>query len=311
MNEFVANFHFIRPWAFVAAPVVILVWWYWQKSQAPLRGWREQMDPELLDALQTKDSGSGIRIHHFVLAIWLVMIIAIAGPTWRMEPTPFADDTKPLIVVLKADISMDRPFPPPSRIERAQLKVQDLAEMRDGQPLGLIVYADSAHLVLPPTRDTSIVGEMAREVDSSVMPKAGDRLDLALQRAGDLIEKADSRGSVLVIADSVTCDQAKLRDAHKQFGRFPIQFLSVTAEDSTDAATIRDAAKLLDAQVRYLSADEEDLDAITSTASRTAASIGGDSERWQEAGYWLTLLIAALVVASFRRESRVSQGARS
>ena len=32
-------------------PLVIGLWWLWQRRSDPLRGWREQMDPDLLEAL--------------------------------------------------------------------------------------------------------------------------------------------------------------------------------------------------------------------------------------------------------------------
>ena len=59
---------------------------------------------------------------------------------------------------------MESPDPAPSRIERAHLKIADLADIRKGQPLGLIAYAGSSHLVLPPTRDTAVVAQMAAEI---------------------------------------------------------------------------------------------------------------------------------------------------
>jgi Ca-activated chloride channel family protein len=39
--------------------------------------------------------------------------VAVAGPTWKPEPSPFADDATPLMVLLKADSSMRQPDPAP------------------------------------------------------------------------------------------------------------------------------------------------------------------------------------------------------
>lgn len=304
MSEFFANFHFLRPIWLLLIPVAVAIWWFWHRGQMPLRGWRQQIDKDFLDVLTIDDGPRGFQTHHLWMVCWLLMSVAIAGPTWRLEPTPFAEDTVPLIVILKADASMDRPFPPPSRIERAHLKLQDLAERREGQPMGLIVYAGSAHLVLPPTKDTAIVGEMAAEIDSSVMPKGGDRLDLAIRKAGELIERGGAGGSVLIVADSVECDPIALKEAHQASGRFAVQFLSLTPSDSSDSETIRDAAKALGGTIRQLSVDDEDIEAIARASSRSAAGASGDSDRWQESGYWLTFLIAIAIVTSFRKHGR-------
>lgn len=167
------DFHFIRPFVLLLVPIVVALWWIWQRSSDPLRGWREQMDPELLSALTVSGGASGRGPVWAILAGWLLAVIAIAGPTWRLEPSPFADDASPMMILLKADSSMERPDPAPSRMERARLKINDLAEARKGQPLGLIAYAGSAHLVLPPTRDTVAVAEMAspRSARRSCLPQ--------------------------------------------------------------------------------------------------------------------------------------------
>ena len=51
MNEIITNFHFIRPGWLLLLPVAILVWILWQRRADPLSGWRQQIAPELLNAL--------------------------------------------------------------------------------------------------------------------------------------------------------------------------------------------------------------------------------------------------------------------
>ena len=51
MNAVLSSFHFIRPEYLLLMPLVIGLWWLWQRRSDPLRGWREQMDPVLLEAL--------------------------------------------------------------------------------------------------------------------------------------------------------------------------------------------------------------------------------------------------------------------
>jgi len=121
------NFHFIRPWFLLLAPLAVLLWWLWQRGTDPLRGWREQIVPELLDVLVVGQESSLRRSVPWLLVAWLLAVLAIAGPTWRLEPSPFADDASPLIILLKADASMEQPDPAPSRLERARLKIADLA----------------------------------------------------------------------------------------------------------------------------------------------------------------------------------------
>jgi Ca-activated chloride channel homolog len=301
MPEALTNFHFIRPAALLLAPVAMLLWWLWQRRSDPLRGWRQQIDPDLLRAL-TVGNGSNNRIPAILtLAAWLLGIVAIAGPSWKLEPSPFADDATPLMILLKADISMETSDISPSRLERARLKIADLAKARENQPLGLIAYAGSAHLVLPPTRDTATVSTMAAEISPEIMPQSGDRLDLALRRATEVLSKGDQSGTLLVIADSVDTDLSKLSHPPD----LPIIFLAVNTPDSSQDASLRSAASELGAKVETLTASSDDIAAIVRRAARAPVTkAGAEGAIWQEAGYWLVPILALLFLANFRRESR-------
>ncbi|MEM9800588.1 MAG: VWA domain-containing protein [Planctomycetota bacterium] len=300
MSEFFGAFHFVRPAALLLAPVALAVYWAWTRSADPLRGWRQQVDRDLLEAFVERGGAGGRRPGLVSLVAWLLATLAVAGPTWRLEPSPFVDDVAPLVVVLEAGETMDVPDPAPSRMERAHLKVDDLAKARGGEPLGLVAYAGSAHLVLPPTRDTSIVATMANEVSPAVMPVGGDRLDLALAEAARVIADGGGGGSAVVVTDSVEVEPARLDGAFDG----PIQFLSVAVPGTREARSIQAAADALDAPVAALDlAGSSDVEALVRRARGAPVARGGDDgTRWQEAGYWLVPLIALLVLLSFRRE---------
>lgn len=302
MTTMMHNFHFIRPAWLLLAPPAIGLWWLWQRRSDPLRGWREQIAPELLEALAVGRESAKSSQARWVLVAWLVAIVAIAGPTWRLEPNPFAEDSTPLMILLKADLSMMQPDPAPSRLERARLKIADLAEARKGQPLGLIAYAGSAHLVLPPTRDTAIVAKMAAEIGPEIMPAPGDRLDLALREAVRVLAEGKQGGSIVVLADAVDADPAALGALHKDIS-IPVQFLAINSPESSQIDSLRAAAKTLGAGIEQIDVEGNDIAAIVRhAASAPVAKRGQRGEHWQEAGYWLLPLLGLVALISFRRE---------
>ena len=296
------HFHFIRPYGLLLIPLLIGLWWFWQRRTHPLRGWQEQMAPHLLKALVVGHSSTQLRTGRWLLCAWLLAALAIAGPTWRLEPSPFADDATPLLILLKADQSMPPPGQVPSVLDRARLKIADLAKARRGQPLGLIAYAGSAHLVLPPTRDTAIVGTMAKEISPEVMPEPGDRLDLALDEAVRVLAQGHQGGSVVIMADSVHTDPNALKTWSRSHS-MTLQFLALSQPAVTAAQqSVENAAHLLGATVEPPDVEGKDVAAIIRRAAQSpVARQGGASDRWREAGYALVPLIALLVLASFRR----------
>ena len=300
------NLHFIRPWWLALIPVVLGLWWLWQRNADPLRRWRQQMEPEFLQALVVGRQRKGMFVSYLLLAAWLLAVLAIAGPTWRLEPNPFADDAEPLMILLKADQSMNQSPPSPSRIERAHLKIADLAKLRKGQPLGLIAYAGSSHMVLPPTRDTEIVAEMADEISPEIMPEPGERLDLAIMQASELLQSENQGGSLLIIADSAEIDPKVVAQVARD-NSLPVQILALSASDSPERKSLEDVASALNASVQSLTVDDQDVVALVDFAERRAGTaMAGESSRWQEAGYWLTPAIALIVLFSFRREQIVA-----
>ena len=216
------DFHFIRPAWLLLTPIVIWLWWTGATHKTALRGCARPWKAILLKVLTLGNDKRSQWCGVGLLTAWLLAVIAVAGPAWRPEPSPFADDPVPVMLVLKAGESMNQSDLLPSRMERAKLKIADFAALRKGQPLGLVTYAGSAHLVLPPTRDTSVVATMAAEITPAIMPKQGDNLAAALQLAE--LTLGNAGGSIVVVADSVAEDtETKLAEFHAQ-SRVPIIF---------------------------------------------------------------------------------------
>ncbi len=305
MIETLAQFHFIRPiWLLLVVPAAV-IWWAWRQSADPLRGWSEQMDADLLGALVIGAERGGRWKDFAILGCWMLAVIVIAGPTWKPEPNPFAEDASSLIVLLKADASMENTDIAPSRLERARLKIADLAEARKGQPMALIAYAGSAHLVLPPTKDTKVVAQMAAEISPAIMPAPGDHLELALAKAGDLLSRQGISGSVLVIADTVDGDTKAIVEARHAHGVPSVEFLALNVPGSSEDDALRKAANALNARVESLTPDGTDIAALVRAAAHTPVSRTAGAQQqvqWQESGWYLLPILALAAAYAFRRD---------
>ncbi len=236
-----------------------------------------------------------------LLVAWIVGAISLAGPTWRYEPSPFADDPVPVMILLKTGESMTLSDVAPSRMERARLKVADLAAALRGKPLGLIAFAGSAHLVLPPTRDTSVVATMAAELSPDIMPEQGDDLAAVLRLARKTL--GDAGCVIVVVDDTVSQDQLPNLATFSNANRLPICFLAIANPDTPELDGLRQGAAELSASVTGIMPDDSDIQTLVRRTAATSEYVAkaGDGARWAESGWWLIPLLAFVSLLSFRR----------
>ncbi|WP_419655651.1 hypothetical protein Dvar_47460 [Desulfosarcina variabilis str. Montpellier] len=293
------NFHFLRPYWLLCLIPAVLIWWTLFRRHDAHSAWQSLIAPHLLDHLLV---GRHQHAHpwpiHLLLAVWLLMIIALSGPSWKKMPSPFAADRAGMMVVLKVTPSMMAEDVPPSRLARAKHKLHDLINRRQGAATGLIAYAGSAHLVMPLTRDGDIIDAMAQGLATDTMPVEGDALAAALKMAAASIQNSGTEGTIVVMADTVAPSQAKGMPL-----KGGVQFLAVKALGTATDSGMTAAAKRLDASVVDLSVDSADVDdLVRRAASRpvqvTSARYG---EHWKDSGYVLLPVIFLMSLLWARR----------
>lgn len=294
---------FLRPFWLVGLLPAVALWWLLWRRQDPLARWQRVIDRHLLQHLVVGDDGSrGLRPIHLLLVIWILSVVALAGPSWRMQPSPFPADSG-LMVLLKLGSSMESTDVKPTRLERARQKIRDLLSHRQGASTGLVVYSGSAHLVMPLTQDERVIGNMLEELGPDLMPLDGDALEEALQLGGEMMQRADMPGSLLVIADAVaTAEAGSLQSL------YPVQFLSILPPDLALDPGLRNAADALGATIQQLTPDEQDVEKIAQRARslETASGTQTEEQRPEDAGYFLLPLLALFALFWSRRGWRVS-----
>ncbi|MGX1786573.1 VWA domain-containing protein [Bosea sp. NPDC055332] len=298
MMDALAAFHFERPfWLLALIPAAIL-WLAARRNSDPVLQWRRVIDPELLPHLLSgNDQRARIVPADWLFAGSVAAAVAIAGPAWQREPSPFADAKPPVAVVLKVTPSMLTEDLAPTRLDRARQKLADVLAAREGASTALIAYAGSAHLVLPLTPDSAVVLDLAKALVPEIMPKAGNDLAGALALARRALAGTGQGGSILLLADAATADIAV-----QPVGAPMVTILGLQGPGAA-AAGLVEAAKVLGGTVVATTPDQSDIAAVVRRLDRgdSAAGVTGEGEHWREAGYWLVPMLALLVLLWFRR----------
>lgn len=310
MSAFFDNFHLLRPWGLLLLAPALALWWAGRQAADTTRRWSRAIEPDLLKFLIVGQTGRRrIGPNDLLLAGGVVAALAIAGPVWQREPSPFADGRAPVMIVLRVTPSMTTPDLAPTRLDRARQKIADLLKANDGMPAGLIAYSGSAHLVLPPTEDHAVVVDMAQALAPAIMPREGDRLADAVTLAARLMQEDGEAGSILVIADTAAPGQADALRATGGPARSPVILFAMAPPRAVEAnASLESAASALDAPLIQTTLDDADTQTISRRLRREGGApvTPGEAVRWREAGFWLTPVIALLVLGWFRRGWMIS-----
>jgi Ca-activated chloride channel homolog len=306
MIQLLNNFHFLRPLWWLAVIPAAAVLYAMHKKKDRAAAYKQIIAPHLLAHLMVgEDRKNSLHPLMLLSAVWGVAIAALAGPSFQMEPSPFSEDSAALMIAVKVTDSMLATDVQPSRLDRAAQKIQDLLNLRPGAKTGLVAFSGSAHLVMPLTSDPDVITILAREMTPEIMPEAGENIVKALVLCDQWLEKSGSIGSILLITDDISPDQAERFKAFRRQSDTAVHIFAVAGAQGgqVPSASLEKAASQLKASLTVVTADETDVKRLASNiqVNFSAALAENEGSRWKDAGYFLTPLIALLVLFWFRQ----------
>lgn len=242
MNEADA-FIFLRPFWLLTLLLVPLLFLRPESGRGGEHGWAGVIPPALLGPLIRKPdggkpfrsgsrSGTGLHLHPALLPALVLTVssLALAGPSWRTLPSPLQQQDDALVIVLDLSLSMLATDSSPDRLTLAKRKVHDVLQVREGRFTGLVVYAGDAHVVAPLTDDRRTIEGLLAALDPLIMPVAGNRADLAVTRAAELLGHGTAGpGHILLITDGIPEAFAADLQAALAASRLPLTLSGILA----------------------------------------------------------------------------------
>lgn len=318
--------HLLRPWWLLALAALPVLWWLWRRGERGRTPWTQAVDAHLLPSLLQESpvvQGSG-RMWLYALG-YAIAVLALAGPAWR-RPVSTWTPQAPLVVVADMSSHMLVVDLKPSRLLRERVKIQQLiAQRRIGQ-VGLVAYAGDAFTVAPVSDDAHSLDDLVVALTPDTMPADGQRADLGLRRAADLLLRAGYRnGQILLLTDGA--DALAVQAAHAAHAQgYEVDVLGVgTATGAPLPATDGRFANDAGGQMQIARLDADGLRKVAAAGGGRFAAISSDSSdlaavgvlepprlapataaareamAWRDEGPWLLLLLLPLAVLAFRR----------
>jgi Ca-activated chloride channel family protein len=133
------------------------------------------------------------------ISVLALLLVALARPQVPHEVREVRSKARNLMLALDISSSMKATdFKPGNRLEVARQVLGDFARRREGDLLGLVVFAGRSFLQAPLTPDTELLGELLGRVEIGQLPDGtgiGTALALCLSQLKDL----PSRASAIVL----------------------------------------------------------------------------------------------------------------
>ncbi|SHN01921.1 VWA domain-containing protein [Phytopseudomonas punonensis] len=320
--------HLLRPWWLLLLP--LLAWLLWLLAHRETRSgrWQSLLPPAFHAALLRGGRGRRSRLPLVILAIsWLLATLALVGPSWQRVEQNDAKPADPLVVILELTPQMLAGDASPNRLAQARRKLLDLLQARGDAQTAIVVYAGSAHTVVPLSDDLGTSRNLLEALKPSIMPEPGKRADLAVAKALDLLKGgAQGQGRLLLITSSLDDDErgaiGKLLGNRgnrlRILGIGSSEGAPIVQEDGTfmkdeqgailmprlDITGLRQFARDIGAQYRSVSLDDRDLRSLGLLDGPTQLRDNGHKTQlssWADQGYWLLLPLLLLAACAGRR----------
>ncbi|PFG71663.1 Ca-activated chloride channel family protein [Pseudomonas poae] len=292
-----SDVHFLRPPWLLLALVGLLLPWIWRRSRDLQRRLRDHIAPHLLvHLLLTPSDPHRLRPVHLLSALLVIGAVAAAGPTWEQDRPDFLENRATLIIAVDLSPSMDTADVPPTRLTAAQHKLRDLIQRRKGARTALLVYAGSAHLVLPATDDPALLETFIQALGTDLIDKPGKDAAGVIDQAKRLL--GHSPGTLLLVTDGA--DTTQLAHLKQHLADSSLQVLVLALGSSP---TLKQLAAATDADLGSLTLNDDDLDWIELHAQAHFQDADEQQRllQWKDAGYWLCWPLLLLALFSVRR----------
>jgi Ca-activated chloride channel family protein len=129
----------------------------------------------------------------------ILLIAALARPQMPHEIRQISSRSRNIMLALDISSSMKASdFKPGNRLEVARQVLSEFTRRRDGDLLGLVIFAGRSFLQAPLTPDVGLVGQMLKRVDIGMLPD-GTAIGTALAMCLNQLKNLPNKASAIVL----------------------------------------------------------------------------------------------------------------
>ena len=198
-------FELALPWVLLCLPLPVVMWFIAPRAEIQLpASLRIPFYRAMVGIIENKKRHTGKHTQLTLLfLIWVLLVVALAGPRWVGEPQPLARDGYNIMLALDISGSMELSDMmmhgrPATRLAVVKRAAEQFVQERAGDKIGLILFGSHAYLQTPLTYDRHSVFMRIEDATVGLAGKTtsiGDALGLAVKR----LQNVPAKGRMIIL----------------------------------------------------------------------------------------------------------------
>ena len=193
-------FEFANPWILVFGLLIPLGFW-WQKRWGEKREGTIQISTiesvKRISGLSGNRKVKGLRL--VKLAVLALLIMAMARPLAVMDLTETSVNVVDINLILDISSSMRAEDFKPNRLEAAKATARKFIEDREGDRIGLLVFAGESYIQCPLTIDYEVLLDLLDQVGIVEEAHDGTAIGMAIAHGINRLRGSEAKSRIMVL----------------------------------------------------------------------------------------------------------------
>jgi len=322
-----SEFHFIRPLWLIGLIALPLLFWLIKRIRIKSSGWQQFLPKHLSTGIEGATFTTSLTIPVSLLTFTLV-ILALAGPTWKKLPQPVYQVAKGSVLIMDMSYSMYSTDLTPNRLTQARFKATDLLDVISDGEIGLVAYAGDAFTISPLTSDVENIKLLLPSLSPELMPELGSNPFAALDLAKQMLTNAGHQdGDIYWFTDGVEDEEVmEIQDWSREH-QYRINILAIGTKNGApirlgngelmkdriggiiipkvNIEELASISKVGSGNFSTITTSNQDIESliqreVTLDQEKKEAS-EKEGDQWQDMGAYLVVLVAIFLLPLFRR----------
>ena len=191
---------FLHPWVLIALFVIPIIIWFFNKRSSSFEGTMRISSSSLLEGSFRKRGEFRYKIVLYLKILTLALIIiAIARPRKIDQLQMTNVDVVDIILVIDISSSMLAEDFKPNRLEAVKEAAQNFITNRQGDRIGLLVFAGETFIQCPLTTDNQVLSSLLKEIRIAEKEYDGTAIGMAIANATNRLRNSKSKSKVMIL----------------------------------------------------------------------------------------------------------------